>query len=232
MDPVRLVLAGDSGVVLKFDARIDPAVNARVIALAAAIERADLAGLRDVVPTYRSVAVYFDPLRTDFATLCERLTALAGQAAAEPARDIPPVEVPVCYGGEYGPDLAAVASRSGCAEEQVIELHASRIYRVYMLGFMPGRAYLASVDPRIAVPRHRTPRLKAPAGSVGIAREQTGFSAAEHPNGWQLIGRTFVRQFDPTRAKPFLFEPGDAVRFVPVSEEAFREMEAAAARPR
>ena len=212
----RIVPAGDSVLIVEFDARIDPAINARAIALAEAILAAAIAGIRDVVPTYRSTAVFFDPLRTNYDALIDRLGREASRAVGALTEPPAPIRIPVCYGGVLGPDLSSVASFAKMSEEDVVALHASARYRVFMLGFVPGFAYMGRVDPRIAAPRHRTPRVRVPQGSVGIAGAQTGIYPAETPGGWQLIGRTPVKPFDASRQEPFLFKAGDAVQFVPI----------------
>ncbi len=209
----RIVPAGDSAVIVEFEERIDLAVNARTIACADAIQAVNMPGVRDVVPTYRSVAVYFDPLRTDGDALLERIAHEAEHAVVAEAAASAPVRIPVCYGGELGPDLASVAVFAGIPEDEVIGLHSSATYRVFMLGFVPGFAYLGLVDERIAMPRHSTPRVRVPTGSVGIAGVQTGIYPAETPGGWQLIGRTPTKPFDPARSEPFLMKAGDAVQF-------------------
>jgi inhibitor of KinA len=217
----RIVPAGDSVLVVEFEERIDLAVNARAIACAEAIQAAAIAGVRDVVPTYRSVAVYFDPLRTDGDALVQRMSHDAEHAAAPEASIEPAVRIPVCYGGDLGPDLPAVAAFAGITEDDVVSVHSGAMYRVFMLGFVPGFAYLGLVDARIAMPRHATPRVRVPAGSVGIAGVQTGIYPTETPGGWQLIGRTPARPFDPARAEPFLMKAGDAVRFDPIGRSEF-----------
>lgn len=207
--------AGDSALVLELEPRIDAAVNARAIAIADAVRRARVPGVRDVVSTYRSVAVFFDPLQTRF----EAVTSALDRAEAEPGRIEPPrdVEIPVAYGGDAGPDLAEVAALTGLSEAEVIRRHVAAEYRVFMLGFVPGFAYMGVVDESIAVPRRPTPRVTVPAGSVAIAGRQTGIYPQETPGGWRLIGRTRVRPFDPSRTPEFLVAPGDHVRFIPVS---------------
>jgi inhibitor of KinA len=209
----RIVAAGDSALVVEFEARIDPAVNARVIALAETIQASALAGVRDVVPTYRSVAIHFDPLRTDLdaLTACVEREAAGAVKSSDIARA--PLRIPVCYGGEFGPDLPAVAAYARISEDEAVRVHTSATYRVFMLGFVPGFAYMGIVDPRIAMPRHAVPRVRVPARSVAIAGVQTGIYPAETPGGWQLIGRTPVKPFDPDRAEPFLMKAGDAVQF-------------------
>jgi inhibitor of KinA len=217
----RIVPAGDSALIVEFDERIDPDVNARTIACADAIEAARVAGVRDVVPTYRSVAVYFDPLRTDSRALTDCLEREAAKPGKAGAAARAPVRIPVCYGGELGPDLAGVASFAGLAESAVVEVHTGGNYRVFMLGFVPGFAYLGIVDGRIAMPRRETPRVRVPAGSVGIAGAQTGVYPSETPGGWQLIGRTPVKPFDPARDEPFLMKAGDTVQFYPIGRAEF-----------
>jgi inhibitor of KinA len=220
----RIVPAGESALIVEFEERIDPGVNARTIACAEAIQAARLMGVRDVVPTYRSVAVYFDPLHTDGDALaaCLERAARGAVPAITPASAV--VRIPVCYGGDHGPDLPHVASFAGMVEADVIRAHIDGTYRVFMLGFVPGFAYLGVVDERIAVPRHRTPRVRVPAGSVGIAGVQTGIYPAETPGGWQLIGRTPLKPFDPSRDQPFLMKAGDAVQFYPIDAAEYERM--------
>ena len=219
--PYRIVPAGDSALIVEFEERIDPGVNARTIACADAIQAAAIEGVRDVVPTYRSVAVYFDPLHTngEALTACLEREAARPPSAASAAR--PAVRLPVCYGGDLGPDLPAVAAFAGVSEPEVVRLHAAASYRVFMLGFVPGFAYLGIVDQRIAMPRHATPRVRVSSGSVGIAGVQTGIYSAETPGGWQLIGRTPVKPFDPVREQPFLLKAGDAVEFYAIDRAEY-----------
>jgi inhibitor of KinA len=174
-----------------------------------------------VVPTYRSVAVYFDPLRTDGDALIARLRSVAEAPPPSSAVLRDPVRIPVCYGGELGPDLAGVAAFAGLSEDDVTRLHAGGTYRVFMLGFVPGFAYLGIVDQRIAMPRHASPRVRVPVGSVAIAGVQTGVYSAQTPGGWQLIGRTPLKPFDPSRDDPFLMKAGDAVQFHPIDRAEY-----------
>jgi inhibitor of KinA len=218
---VRIVPAGDSAIVVEFEERIDPAVNARVIALAEALDAARLAGVRDVAPTFRSVAVYFDPLRTNYEALLARIEKEAAQPTGAGAADKAPLTIPVCYGGDLGPDLPNVAAFARMTEQEVVGLHSSSIYRVFMLGFVAGFAYMGIVDPRIAAPRLSTPRVRVPVGSVGIGGVQTGIYPAETPGGWQLIGRTRVRPFDAARTDPFLMKAGDRVQFTPIDRAEY-----------
>lgn len=216
----RVRHAGDTLVLLEFDPVIDPAINRRVIALAATIADAALAGVLDVVPAYASVGVHVDPLRFDPSAL----EAVAARALADESYDAAAdrrvVEIPVHYGGAGGPDLADVAAFAGCTPDDVIARHSAGLYRVYMLGFLPGFAYLGSVDRSIAMPRRSSPRTRVPAGSVGIAGAQTGVYPCDSPGGWQLVGWTPARMFDAGRAMPALLAPGDHVRFVAVAPDA------------
>jgi inhibitor of KinA len=217
----RVVPAGDSAVIVEFEERIEAAINARVIALAEALQTAALAGVRDVVPTFRSVAVYFDPLRTDYDAVLAAIEREAGRSATVAVAQRTPIRIPVCYGGDLGPDLPEVAAFAKMSEPEVVALHSSRTYRVFMLGFVAGFAYMGIVDARIAMPRHSTPRVRVPLGSVGIAGVQTGIYPAETPGGWQLIGRTLVKPFDAARAEPFLMKAGDTIQFAPIDRSDY-----------
>lgn len=209
---------GDSMLLVEFDAVIDPLVNERAIALASRLRERRARGLRDVAPGYCTVGIHFDPLQTDLGALEQAIAEEAGGLEAlETLPSRTPIEIGVTYGGDAGPDLDAVASHAGCSPAEVIERHAALTYRVYMLGFVPGFAYMGRVDARIAAPRHRVPRERVPAGSVGIAGGQTGVYPVVSPGGWQLIGRTTSVMFDPVRPRPSLLAPGDLVRFVPLS---------------
>jgi inhibitor of KinA len=217
----KIVPAGDSALIVEFDERIDVEINARAIALADAIQAAGPSGVRDVVPTYRTVAIYFDPLRTGYEALLERIKREIGQPPSAALRARPPVRIPVCYGGEHGPDLGDVAAFGRVSEAQAIRLHTSATYRVFMLGFVAGFAYMGSVDERIAMPRRSTPRLRVPIGSVGVAGVQTGVYPAETPGGWRLVGRTPLKPFEAARAEPFLLKAGDAVQFYAIEREEY-----------
>ena len=216
-----IVPAGDSAIVVEFEARIDLVVNAMAIAVAEAVQANGVAGVRDVVPTYRSVAIYFDPLRTDMNALTDCIERATSRAEQSTTVARAPLRIPVCYGGEFGPDLPAVAGFARCSEDAVVQTHASTIYRVFMLGFVPGFAYLGIVDERIAMPRHAVPRVRVPARSVAIAGVQTGIYPGDTPGGWQLIGRTPVAPFDPDRPEPFLLKAGDAVQFYPIDRDEY-----------
>lgn len=226
MTSFRIVSVGDAALALEFEDRIDPAINAQAIAVARAIHAAAMAGVRDVVPTFRTVTVFFDPLRTDYDALLARLEREAARPAPAVARGGDPLRIPVCYGGELGPDLTEVAAFGHLDDADVVRLHTARLYRVFMLGFLPGFAYLGLVDRQIAAPRRSPPRARVPRGAVGIAGVQTGVYPAETPGGWQLIGRTPLRPFDPRRSEPFLMKAGDAVQFYPIDRREYDRLEA------
>jgi inhibitor of KinA len=226
MDPVRITSAGDSAVLLELPARIDPATSTRAIALARAIEDRFGGQLRDVVVGYCSVTVYFDPLAFDTDTIIETMRRIAAMPVESTSAQAREIQVDVCYGGEYGPDLSDVAAYARVSQETVVALHTSVTYRVYMLGFLPGFAYMASVDPRLAVPLRATPRLRVAAGSVAVAAGQTGIYPCDAPGGWHVIGRTHLAPYEPQREEPFLFRPGDRVTFRAIVRAEFEEAHA------
>ncbi|MFQ5992106.1 MAG: 5-oxoprolinase subunit PxpB [Nitrospiraceae bacterium] len=217
----RLVPAGDSAWTVEFEETIDPLVNDQVLAFARAVERLTVRDLIEVVPAYRSVTVYFDPIRTDARSLGSRLLRLAGTRRGRRSRKRPTRVIPVLYGGDCGPDLMDLASHAGLPPDQVVTLHTSVEYRVYMLGFSPGFPYLGTVPPAIAMARLSNPRPTVPAGSVGIAGAQTGIYPQETPGGWRLIGRTPLQLYLPSQPDPFLFQAGDRVRFVAIDQLEF-----------
>lgn len=214
----RLRPAGDAAVLVEFAGPAGPAAHRRVLGLWESLVRRPLAGMVEAVPSYRSVLVVWDPEQARGeavrAELRDRLDAAVAGATRRPRRLL----VPVVYGGPMGPDLEEVAAYTGLEPDEVVRLHAAGRYMVMMLGFTPGFCYLGPLDRRLWVPRRATPRLRVPAGSVGIAGGQTGiYSLDDSPGGWRLIGRTWLRLWDPGRRRPALFRAGDRVRFEPVS---------------
>jgi inhibitor of KinA len=210
--------SGDTMLLIEWEQVIDPVINQRAIALAARLQLRVGHLVRDIVPGYCSLGVHFDPLLTDIAVLQRVIDEEARALRDEDApAERPVVEIPVRYGGAEGPDLEGVAEWAGCTVAEVVERHAGRSYRVYMLGFVPGFAYMGRVHASIAAPRHRVPRERVPAGSVGIAGEQTGVYPMATPGGWRIIGQTDTLMFDAARSTPNLVGPGDRVRFVPVT---------------
>ena len=226
--PFRVVAAGDAALIVDLPARIDPEVNAWCVALARSLRSRLGTSLRDVVIGYCTVTAYYDPLQIDPAWLEIEIQAAAETLELEPARDGAVIDVPVCYGGDLGPDLSDVAQFAGCQGDHVIALHTERDYRVYLVGFVPGFAYMAEVDPRIARPRRSSPRTAVPAGSVAIAGGQTGIYPSVTPGGWNIIGRTPLAPYDSQRREPFLFRPGDRVRFRSIGLDEFQSIAAPA----
>ncbi len=217
----RFLPAGDRALAVELGDDITPETNAAVRDLFVALEANPIPGVVDLVPSYRSVLVNYDPLVLDFAQLHEKLTALlASVSAGEPATPRC-VQIPVLYGGDGGPDLDHVANHNNLTVDEVVSIHSGPQYLVYMLGFSPGFPYLGGMDERIETPRLDTPRTIIPAGSVGIAEKQTGVYPTATPGGWQIIGLTPLNFFDPYADPPSLLEPGDLIRFVPIEQQEF-----------
>jgi KipI family sensor histidine kinase inhibitor len=225
---LRILNAGDSAVVFELGDRIDPDLNARVLALDARLRAAKLAGVVETVPTYRSLMVQIDPLVCDY----DGLAAFAHAAIAETkgARiKGRRWKVPVVYGGDFGIDLEDVAARHSLTTAKLIEKHAAAIYRCYMIGFMPGFTYLGGLDQSIATPRRLDPRLMTPAGTVSIGGIQALVAGQAMPSGWHLLGRTPVRTFDPRRTPAVLFAPGDEIVFEPIDASRWDALDRRAA---
>ena len=223
----RVLPCGDAALSVEFGDTVDPELNARVLALDSALAADPLPGVRETIPTYRALYVHYDPVAIRFNDLAGRLGALAAQDRphAAPGRRW---LVPVVYGGEFGIDLDGVARRHGLNSQEVIARHAAALYRVYMIGFMPGYAYLGGLDQSIATPRRDEPRLETPAGTVMIGGAQAGIQCLAAPSGWHLLGRTPFRNFHPNRDPVFLLAPGDMVRFAPIPESAWAALDRAA----
>ncbi|MYC06905.1 MAG: 5-oxoprolinase subunit PxpB [Chloroflexi bacterium] len=210
---------------------ISPAINRRVRSLTDALEEDGVPGVFDFLPTYRSVLVYFDPLVATSGEVQDSIERLLQRAQSTDTSTRNVVHLPTLYGGDLGPDIAFVAQHSGIDEQEVIRMHSGTDYLVYMMGFSPGFAYLGGLDERLATPRLQSPRTEIPPGAVGIAETQTGVYPVASPGGWQLIGRTPVRLFDPARERPVLLNAGDYVRFVPIEsrehyDDIFRQVDA------
>jgi KipI family sensor histidine kinase inhibitor len=220
MTQPRLLLAGDTALTVEFGDAIDPAINARVLALDRALETAAVPGLVERVPTYRSLQIHYDPellATAELIAAIERLTSNLALDAPAGRR----WTVPVAYGGDLGIDLDAVAERTGLSAEEVIARHLAGDYRVYMIGFQPGFTYLGGLDEKLHLPRRESPRLKTPAGTISIGGIQAAIASIEAPSGWHLLGRTPARAFDPARAEPFLFATGDRIRFERIDQDGF-----------
>ena len=223
----KVLPVGDSAVLVEFGGSIDPDVNDRVYAFAASVTSAGIDGVEELVPTYRSLLVQYDLHRISYEDMAARLEELtrAAQGPADTAsQGSVMVHIPMAYGGEHGPDLGDVADHNGLSPQDVIDIHSGTGYRVFMLGFAPGFPYLGGMDERIACPRLQTPRVRVPAGSVGIAESQTGVYPNDSPGGWRIIGRTPVKLFDPNAEPPAAILPGSKVVFDPVSESEYQSI--------
>lgn len=220
----RFRACGDTALSVELGEGIAWAVNRRVHALFRTLKRRGLPGILSLNPTYRSLFVQYDPTLCSFERLITTVEeALVGlEDSSEASQSV--LDIPVCYGDEFGPDLAEVAAYHGLSPEEVIRRHTAPVYHVYMIGFTPGFPYLGGLDPVLFTPRKAVPRSKVPAGSVGIAERQTGIYPIESPGGWQIIGRTPLKLFDLHRDPPFLVEAGMAVRFHAVSREAYENL--------
>ena len=230
---VRLLAAGDGAVTVEFGSTVEPALVAQVAALEQAVDaaraRGELPGVVETVPTFRSLTVLYDPLRTRRAELDPALRALLGQG---PPVQPPPARcwrLPVCYGGDFGVDLEPVAAACGLSPDAVVQLHADTVFTAYLLGFMPGFAFMGLLPPQLSVPRRTEPRVRVPAGSVATANRLSVIYPWESPGGWHLLGRCPVPLFDARSDTPTLLAPGDQVRFEPVSPQRLAEIEAALA---
>lgn len=226
MSELRILPAGDRALLIEFGQEISPAIQARVTSLANVLEQEPYAGVTEWVPTYRSLLVYFDPVQVKRDELTAWLQSKCGTDASVSALQRRRITLPVLYGGSEGPDLPFVAEHNKLQINEVTKLHQEPDYLVYMLGFMPGFPYLGGLPATLTTPRLATPRTTVPAGSVGIADRQTGVYPLTSPGGWQLIGRTPVRLFEPTKSEPFLLRAGDLLRFRAVCQEEYREIAA------
>lgn len=219
MGEMKFLFQGETGLVVEFGNEIDPVVNTKVHVLSRKIIKKYAHLIEAVIPTYRSLLVFFDPLRICRNELIYKIKTTSMETG-EKENESPSsktVMIPTLYGGEGGPDLEFVAQHNNLDAEEVIRIHSSVPYRIYMMGFTPGFPYLGGMSEKISAPRLKTPRIKIPAGSVGIAGIQTGLYPVESPGGWQLIGRTPLKVFDPLNQQPFLFAAGDFLQFEPIS---------------
>jgi len=220
----RYLPVGDSALLVEFGNQIDPAINRRVHVLALVLAQEPIPGLGEAVPTYRSLLIHYDPLYWSYQGVIqlvqERMERTGTVSLPEPRL----VKISTVYGGKFGPDLEFVAGHSGLSVQDVIRIHSSATYPVYMMGFTPGFPYLGGIDETIAAPRLETPRTRVPAGSVGIAGSQTGIYPIESPGGWRIIGRTPLTLLDPHHDPPTLLVAGDRVRFLPISEAEFERL--------
>ena len=220
----RFLLAGDSALVVEFGDKVSPEINMKVNKLFLYLQKFPLKGITETVPTYRSLVIHYNPLELSLETLRSELQKTILESADTSPLRSRRIIVPVKYGGDYGPDIEDVAAYNKITPEDVIRIHSSINYLVYMIGFTPGFPYLGEVPKSIACPRLTTPRVKVPAGSVGIAGTQTGIYPLESPGGWRLIGRTPLRLFDEKSDPPSLMQAGDYVRFRSITETEYEHI--------
>lgn len=222
---------GCQAVQVLFEQKIEESVNEKVMALREMLSGSSRAfsgvpagAVCETIPTFASLLIYYDPMRTDYVSMKHMLEALLSGMGQEKQAKGRLIEIPVCYGGTYGEDLKFVAEHAHLSEEEVIRVHSGRDYRIYMLGFLPGFPYLGGMDERICTPRLESPRMRIPAGSVGIGGAQTGIYPLESPGGWRLIGRTPVKLFNPQKNGELPYAAGDWIRFRPVGEDEYERL--------
>jgi inhibitor of KinA len=211
-------------VIVEYGDAISPEINLKVRTMAMAIAEQKPAGIVEVIPTYRSLLIVYDPLATDLKNLEDNLQFMESRLHE---LEIPPprtVEIPVSYGGDLGPDIEFVAQTHNLAVEDVIRIHTGALYQIYMIGFTPGFPFLGGLPEELHTPRLETPRPLVPAGSVGIANNQTGVYPIDSPGGWRLIGRTPLSLFNPSKDNPFLYRAGDMIKFVQISKEEYHRI--------
>ena len=218
---------GDRAISIDFGQVIDPTINRHIRQTIERIKELQLEGIIELVPTYCALLVEYDAMLYSYSEICNIIEPTLEKGMTDTTNElVTVVEVPTVYGGEFGPDLSFVASHNHLSEDEVISIHSGTDYLVYMLGFIPGFTYLGGMDSRIATPRLSSPRTLIPAGSVGIAGEQTGTYPSDSPGGWQIIGRTPVAMYDMSKAQSALLNAGDYVRYVPIDESEFHRIKA------
>jgi KipI family sensor histidine kinase inhibitor len=216
-------LMGDRGLLLEFGDEISREINEKVRRMALAVQAEAIEGIIETVPTYRSLLIIYNPVILPIEDLKKRLKKIEGGLQTTPLPEPKLTRIPVVYGGIYGPDLEEVAKYLHVSPEEVIQLHCSKPYLIYMIGFMPGYPYMGELPQALVTPRLKTPRLLVPKGSVAIAQRQTGIYSMESPGGWQILGRTPVELFHPEKDPPALLQMGDFVQFYQVSEKEFHD---------
>jgi len=215
-------IMGDRSVLVELGDEISPEVNRRVREFSVSLMKNPIEGLIDIVPAYRSFLIIYDPLKLDLVIIKNRMEDLQKKIGGIEIPEPKTLEIPVVYGGEYGPDIEWIAQYHNIRVEEVIQLHTGTTYQVYMIGFMPGFPYMGELPEGLATPRRETPRTVIPQGSVAIAQRQTGIYPVESPGGWQILGRTPLKLFNPLRSPPTLLEMGDVVQFFSIGEEEFK----------
>lgn len=219
---IRILNSGDRGILLEFGKGISPKINQRIRSFFSLMQKDKIPGIIEVLPGYRSLLICYDPLLVEIRSLMKEIRQMEERIEEKPYEKGRKITIPVVYGEEFGPDLEGVAKIHGMEKEEVIELHQRPDYLLYMFGFAPGFPLLGGLPRKIVTPRLKTPRLRVPAGTVGIGNAQTGVYTIESPGGWQLIGRTPLKLYDPTQDETVILSIGDIVKFKRIDEEQYR----------
>ena len=221
---IKFLSCGESAVTVEFSKEMNEKTNKKIRFLAAKIESENIKGILESVPTFCSMTIYFDPFKISRKTLEKKVLKIIDSYKESSNEKKRIFMIPVCYDGEYAPDMDDVCKLTGLTKEKVVKIHTSEDYLIYMLGFLPGFPYLGGMDKRIEAPRLDSPRTTIPVGAVGIGGKQTGIYPLASPGGWRLIGRTPVKVYDPQRETPILYKAGDYIRFYPITEKEFKEI--------
>jgi inhibitor of KinA len=225
-EKVKYLIAGDRALVVEFGDGIEEGINSKIRSLTLAIEREGILGIIETIPTYRSLMLIYEPMIIELGQLIDIVKSIEIKIDEMKLPQAKVIEIPTLYGGKYGPDIDFVASHNKISSDEVIKIHTSPEYLIYMIGFTPGLPYLGGMKDKIATPRLQNPRVKIPVGSVGIAGGQTGIYPIESPGGWQLIGRTPVKLYEPYRKEPILLNAGDYLKFVQIDENEYKNIQA------
>ena len=222
---VRIEAYGDSGLRIQFGVDISEETNEKIRCFCLLLEQKKIPGVVEWIPTYTAVSLIYDPFIIFYEDLKEQIEQSFSDMKKVELSPPKITEIPVHYGGEYGPDLSLIAEKNKLAEQAVIDLHTSRDYLIYMMGFIPGFTYLGGMTEEIAIERKSNPRAEISAGSVGIAGKQTGIYPVKSPGGWQIIGKTPLKLYDERKESPILLEAGNYIRFTPIEEQEFIEID-------
>ena len=221
---MKFLNCGETALTVQFSDEISEEINRRIRFVSSAVSSGKIKGVKECVPTFVSLTVYYDPFLISLKKLKSKIEEINSRYVGEEGEKKRVFIIPVCYEGEFAPDLKDVAEHAGMSEDEVIRIHTGTDYLIYMLGFLPGFPYLGGLDERIHTPRLSSPRTRIPAGAVGIGGEQTGIYPLASPGGWRLIGQTPIKPYDPERAEPILYKAGDYIRFKPVSRKEYDEI--------
>ena len=217
---------GDSSLLIAFKQEISPEVNAQISSIVKLIRQQKTPGIVDMIPAFASLLINYNPEVISYEALKKRLEDILKMDVDTETSKKRVYQIPVLYGGEFGPDLKTIADHAGLSEQEVIDIHTGTDYLIYMLGFLPGFCYLGGLDERIHTPRLANPRISIPRGSVGIGGSQTGIYPMDSPGGWQLMGITPVRTYDPNREVPILVNAGEYIHFYPIDQKEYDDIEA------